>query len=59
MAQDETPSIITSSGEALSATASHGEAALDVSQALESGAGRLLGSAALIGAGVLLEPELV
>jgi hypothetical protein len=60
MAQDETPSIITSSGEALSATASHGEAALgDVSQTLESGAGRLLGSAVLIGAGVLVEPELV
>jgi hypothetical protein len=60
MAQDETSSIITSSGEAPSATAGHAEGAFgDVGQALESGAGRLLGSAVLIGAGVLVEPELV
>jgi hypothetical protein len=60
MVHDEGSSIVTSQGEPVSDVTSRGEgSSLDNSQILESSGGRLLGSAVLIGAGVLVEPELV
>jgi hypothetical protein len=60
MVHDEGSSILTSQGEPVSDVTSRSEgSSLDNSLVLESSGGRLLGSAVLIGAGVLVEPELV